>query len=421
MSTHARRSRRSRTFAAAALAIGLVAGSALTMTAGAQAAPAGAVYAPNGMVGVPQTIQVQVSGLAGQTITLGLSSGALATTLPTIVNSQGWASASWTPTSAGTWTIAALGSAVSAGSTTITVFPVPTYTVLLAQQAVQEGVNNNLAAAVVSPIGTIAPTGLVSLGILNNAGITTQPLTGTFGTSTSTATLPWNPPASLGSGVPINATFTPGNSNFTSSTSQTSQPFLSTGVTPVALRWPSTLYAGTTTVIQAVLGNGFNNGSAAFSMDGIGISGSIPTVNGVASLQWTPPVSGNHTISVSYTSNPVAGQAGVQSGTNSQLVTIQGPRAVDNITVDPPTQPVWSIAKPILMNAGTSVTLVGTAVSNTTVLFNEQGPCVINGSVLLALSPGQCQVTAFSAGNASLSPGSETYTITIAAAPSTRR
>ena len=152
-------------------------------------------------------------------------------------------------------------------------------------------------------------------------------------------------------------------------------------------------------------------------MDGTGISGSIPTVNGVATYQWTPPTTGIHTIAVTYTGNPVAGQAGQVSGANSQAVNIQGARIADNIVVDPPSQPVWQIAQPIVMTAGQSVTLAATTTSNTTVLFSEQGPCVINGSVLTTLNAGQCQVTAFTAGNAQLKPGSETYTITIKAAP----
>ena len=100
---------------------------------------------------------------------------------------------------------------------------------------------------------------------------------------------------------------------------------------------------------------------------------------------------------------------------------IQPAKAADNITVDPPSQPVWSIAQPIVMRAGSSVTLAGTSASGTTVVFSEQGPCVISGAVLTALSPGQCQVTAQSPGNASVTPGSETYTITVQAAPSKKR
>lgn len=413
MLTSARNSRTTRRAVTAALAFGLALGSATAVAGAADAAPAGAIYVPNGMVGVPENIAVQVPGVAGQTITLGLSSGPIATTIQAVVNAQGWASATWTPTAAGAWTIAGLGTAAPAGSTTITVAPMPTYTVLMAQQAVQQGVNNTLAGAVVAPIGTMAPTGSVSLATAGGAGITTQPLSGSFGAGTSTVTLPWNP--SAGGATALQATFQPNNGNYVASTSPVSQPFATTARTTVALRWPATLYAGTTTVISAVLGAGLPDGSVAFSMDGTGISGSIPTVNGVANYQWTPPTAGIHTISVSYTGNPVPNQLSQQSGTNSQIVNIQGARAMDNITVDPPSQPAWSIASPIVMAQGSKVTLAATATSNTTVLFSEQGPCVINGSVLTVLSPGQCQVTAFTAGNASLTPGSETYTITITA------
>ncbi|MDO9485486.1 MAG: hypothetical protein Q7K25_05450, partial [Actinomycetota bacterium] len=411
MLTSARRKRTTRRVATATLALGLAFGSTAALGGAADAATKAAIYAPNGMVGVAENIAVQISGIPGQTITLGLTSGPIATTIQAVVNAQGWATASWTPTSAGAWTIAALGSAAAAGSTTITVAPMPTYTVLLAQQSVQSGVTNNLSSGVVAPIGTLAPTGSVYLSNVTGNGITTQPLSGNIGAGTSTAILPWNPSGAGAS--PVQASFQPNNGNFTASTSPVSQPFVTTARTTVALRWPATLYAGTTTVISAILGQGMPDGSVAFSMDGTGISGSIPTINGVANYQWTPPVSGIHTISVSYTGNPQPGQAGQQSGTNSQIVNIQGPRVADNITVDPPSQPAWSIASPITMTAGSLVTLAATAASNTTVLFSEQGPCAINGSVLTALSPGQCQVTAFTAGNASLTPGSETYTITI--------
>ncbi len=69
------------------------------------------------------------------------------------------------------------------------------------------------------------------------------------------------------------------------------------------------------------------------------------------------------------------------------------------------------------MNAGASFALAGTSVSGTTVLFSEQGPCVIAGATLTALGTGQCQVTAQSPGSASLTPGSATYTVTIQKPP----
>ncbi len=418
MLTSARHMRTTRRVATATLALGLALSTSAAFGTAADAASKGSIFVPNGMVGVSENIALQVPGIPGQTVTIGLSSGSIATTLQAVVNAQGWASATWTPTSAGAWTIAGLGTAQPAGSTTITVAPMPTYTVLLAQQTVQSGITNNIAGAVVAPIGSLAPTGGVYLATAGGNGITTQPLSGNFGAGTSTVTLPWNP--SGAGATPIQASFQPNNGNYTASTSPISQPFVTTARTTVALRWPANLYAGTTTVISAILGAGFPDGSVAFSMDGTGISGSIPTINGVANYQWTPPPSGVHTISVNYTGNPQPNQLSQQSGTNSQIVNIQGQRVADNITVDPPTEPAWSIAKPIVMTQGSLVTLTATTTSNTTVLFSEQGPCVINGSVLTALNPGQCQVTAFTAGNASLTPGSKTYTITVTAPPAKR-
>jgi hypothetical protein len=85
--------------------------------------------------------------------------------------------------------------------------------------------------------------------------------------------------------------------------------------------------------------------------------------------------------------------------------------------VVPAGQPVWSIAQPVIMTTNQTITLAGTSQSGTPVIFSEQGPCVIAGAVLRALSPGQCTVTAQSPGTASIAPGSETYTITVNAPP----
>ena len=406
MSLLTSRSGRLRASVAAAAILALTASLGLAVGSPASAASNGFIAAPNGMVGVPETITVNAPSAKGQVVTIGLQIGGTAQTLQTTIGSNGFGSIVWTPAAAGTWQINGLGSIVSSGSTNITVVPMPTYTVLLAQSAVQQGANNNILAAVVAPIGNLSPTGTVTLQTAGGAALSSGTVTGQYGASTGTATIPWNP--STGGPIAIQATYTPASGGQIGSTSPVSQPNSIAGVTPVSVRWPANLYVGSTTVLQAVLGNGLPDGSAAFSMDGIGISGSIPTQNGVASFQWAPPVSGIHTISVNYTGN----QPGF-SGSASQVVNVQAARAADNITVNPPTQPVWSIAQPIIMRTNTSVTLVGTSTSGTTVLFSEQGPCVIAGATLRALGAGQCQVTAFTPGNSALTPGSETYTITV--------
>ena len=400
----------------AALAVGIAAALGLATVPTASAASNSFIAAPNGMVGVSETITIKAPSAAGQVVTIGLQIGAAAQTLQTTIGSNGFGAVVWTPTAAGAWTINGLGTIASAGSTAATVVPMPTYTVLLAQNSVQQNVVNNLLVGVVAPIGTLAPTGSVNLSTAGGAALGSAALTGSFGSSTSTATVPWTP--TTGGPIAIQASYSPASGGQGASTSPISQPNATTANTVVAMRWPATLYVGTPTVLQAVLGNGVPNGSAAFSMDGKGIGGSVPTVGGVATFQWTPPSSGVHTISVNFSGGtPNAAGAFPFSGISTQSVNVQGARAADNITVNPPTQPVWSIAQPIAMQGGSTVTLAGASTSGTPVLFSEQGPCVIAGAVLTALSAGQCQVTAISPGNATLTPGSETYTITITNPP----
>lgn len=406
MSTLTSRTRVVRTALTALLVLAAAGGTGLAMSPGATAAANSFIAAPNGMVGVPEVITISAPKAAGQVVTIGLQLGAAAQTMQTTIGSNGFGAVNWTPTAAGTWTISGLGTIVSAGTSSPAIAPMPTYTVLLAQNSLQQNVSNSLLGAVIAPIGNLAPTGSLSLATSGGTGLSFAPLTGLFGGTTSTAVLPWTPTA--GGPISIQATYQPASGGQLASISPVSTPNVTTADLPVSLRWPSTLYVGTPTVLQVVLGQGYPDGSAAFLMDGIGISGSIPTTNGVASLQWTPPVSGIHTISAQYTGNKPG-----FSGASSQVVNIQPALVSDNITVDPPGQPAWSIAQPIVMRAGATVTLAGVSASGTTVLFSEQGPCVINGAVLTALSAGQCQVTAISPGNATLTPGSETYTISI--------
>lgn len=415
---HARRARIARIAGSALGAIGLVVAIGVTAPMSASAASNSFIAAPNGMVGVTETITIKAPNAAGQVVTIGLQLGSAALTLQTTIGSNGFGAVSWTPTAAGTWTVNGLGTIAGAGSSTFAVAAMPTYTILLAQNSLQQNVSNSLLSAVIAPIGSVAPTGIVSLTTSGGTGLTFAPLTGLFGGTIATATLPWTPTSS--GPISIQATYQPSSGAQVTSTSQVSTPNVTTAVLPLSLRWPATLYVGQPTVLQAVLGAGYPNGTAAFLMDGVGISGSIATVGGVATLQWTPPVSGIHTISAQYTATPVAGSAGSFSGASSQVVNIQGARLADNITVDPPGQPAWSIAAPIIMRAGTSVTLAATSTSGTTVVFSEQGPCVISGAVLQALGAGQCQVTAISPGNATLTPGSETYTVTVQNPPNNR-
>ena len=414
MSRSTTRTRLVRGALAAALTLGMTAGATLAAGAPAQAASAGFIAVPNSMVGVNTQIVVSAPSAAGQTVAIGAQLGSFATTLQTTLGANGIGYLTWNPGSPGTWQFNGLGVIANLGSTTASVVPMPTYTELLAPNNVQQGVPTTVTAAVVAPIGNIAPTGTVTLQTGASAiAISSAGLSGSLASTVSTASLPWTPP-SFGQ-YALQAQF--GGGAWVGSTSPISQPNVQ-GVTPLALRMPGTLNMGTPTIIQGQVGYGYPDGTVAFFANGVGISGSVATVNGVATIQWTPPGTGIYYISASYTgaipnTNPVR----FQSGTANQSVNVQGPRPVDNLTVVPAGQPVWSIAQPIVMTTNQTITLAGTSQSGTPVIFSEQGPCVIAGAVLSALSPGQCTVTAQSPGTASIAPGSETYTITVNAPP----
>ena len=169
------------------------------------------------------------------------------------------------------------------------------------------------------------------------------------------------------------------------------------------------LYVGTPTVLGAQTGTGITAGSASFLFDGIGVVGSTPTnpTGGVAAT-WTPTASGVHTISTEFSSND-----GRFSGTSSQVVNIQPAKGQDTITVSPQGDVPWNPGLPISVKAGSNTLLTASAASGATVVLSETGPCVINGSTMTALSPGQCVLTATPPGSASVTGTSATYTITV--------
>ena len=404
-----------------ALVLTLLAGVNVGTAGVAAASEASFIATPNGMVGVPQAISIAAPLAAGRIVTVGLLSGPAAFTTQTTLSSTGNGTLMWTPTAAGTWTISGLGSIMAAGSTTITIAPMPTYTVLLAQNHLQEGVSNSVLGVVVAPIGVLPPMGTISLSTSTGNVISAATLTSTSGTAstssliagataTSMANLPWSPTTS--GDIPIKATYAPSSGGQRASVSPVSQPNITTANATVSVRWPAALHAGSPTVLQAVLGKGIPDGSVAFLVDGSTPVGSTPTVDGVGSQLVTMPASGVHTISVEYT-----GKNPGFSGTATQSVFVQGARQPDALTVSPAGQAAWSIALPLSLAPAASVTLVGSSASGTTVLFSASGDCYVNGAVLTALTSGECLVTAISPGDAANAPGSATYTVSVVAPP----
>ncbi len=388
----------------AALALGL----GLSAGAPASAATNAFIATPNGMVGMQQEIVFRAPSLAGQVATIGFVSGAVSNAGQTAVNSQGYGSLAWTPTSAGSWTISGLGSAAPVGSTTINVAPMPTTTAALVPNLVQTGVTNNVTVVVSALDGIVAPAGSVALRNQNQNVIATGTLSPSTG-NIATANIQWNPTP----GETVTPSYVPSSTAFVASTGDTAQPQTTTNVVTIALRFPPVLYVGTPTVLGAQTGTGVSGGTASFLFDGQGIIGSTPTdATGGIAAPWTPAAAGVHTIGTQFSSSD-----GRFSGTSSQSVNIQPAKPNDVMTVTPQGGAPWNQGLPISVQAGSNTVLTATAQSGATVVLEETGPCVINGATMTALAAGQCVLTATSPGSASITGDSATYTITVTAPP----
>ncbi len=412
--TSRRSHRPARAVLVTALAIGTSAGVALAGLGAAPvatAAAAGYVAAPNGMVGVSQTVVVSAPKLQGQVVTIGFTSGANSFTQQTTLGTTGIGSVNWTPTTPGSWTIAGLGNAVSAGSTTTSVAAMPTETTLIAPNNVQRRVAGTLNVIVSATLGTIPPAGTVSISSAFGSPVGTAALAPMPGTTSALAQVSWTPEP-VGP-FPLIATYVPASGAYTASTSGTAQPNVVGDNPTVSLQFAPVLRLGQPTLLTAVLGVGVPDGSAAFIVDTTTIGGSVPTTNGIAYQHWTPGKLGTQLITVQFST----GAPKNVSGTSSQSVSVQPALPLDTVVVDPVGQAPWAVGSAIVMKAGTNVTLAATAASGATVLFSETGPCIISGAVLKALGAGQCQVTVVSPGNAAYDNSSATYTITVTAPP----
>ena len=193
-----------------------------------------------------------------------------------------------------------------------------TTTELLVPNLVQSGVPTTLLADVTQDASLGAPTGTVTFWTGYGTSLGTASLVAT-GNGSARASLAWTPPPEPT--VPLIARYTPTGATAVAATSAYARPGITSAPVPVALRLAQTLREGPIT-LEAVLGHGFGAGSVTFFVDGRGWTGSVPTVDGVASLVWdaTPGV---HTILVQYSSSAknTAGFS-VSSGSSTQSVEV---------------------------------------------------------------------------------------------------
>jgi len=369
----------------------------------AAASPA-VVSAPNGVVGVQESVSISAPAMRSQGITVTLSTPGVAAQQGSVVtDSNGNATLPWTPSAPGVWTVTAAGT-----TSMLAVNAVPTSTMLAATNTLTPNQAAYYSATVTSLAGTIAPSGTVKLvDGFGNVYATAALVPGTTNTS-SNATLTWTPTATPS---PLRAVFTPATAAFGASFSGYQAPILGPSST-VVLRLPENMYVGVPAILQGVVATGTGGGTLAFNeqIDGINyyIGGSRSVVNSVGSQLWAPTQLGYQTIGVQFATFDLA-----VNGNSSQAVFVKPAPTPDAVTLT-----ANGGALPATMMVGNTATLAATATSTNPVTLSATGSCVISGATLRALAAGPCTVTAAAMGNGgNLSASTKSYVSTVSAPP----
>ena len=388
-----------------------IAALALALTGSlAAASPASAasnyIATPNGMVGVQQTLVVHAPKLVNQVVTVSGTQGTIGTTLQTVIGGSGYGSVFWTPTAAGTWVFSGAGNIAGATSATITVAAVPTETTLAIPNQMQVNTGTNLQVVVNTRLGDVSPAGQVTVRTNSGAVVGSAYLSSGSGAQASFATIPYLPTAT--GVVPMVATFTPANGNFAASTSAQAAVDVVTTAPALALKLPGKFNVGETVWVTAFT-TPSQPGTVAMQVENEGaISGSIPLVNGSATVAWTPTTAGNTNVRASFT-NAQANTSGVAL----QPIAVLGPLPADTISVAPTGQSAWIPNTAVTMTQGQNLLLTTSSASGSPVVLDENGPCVINSALLTAVGTGTCTLTAVSGGSADYTEGTATYTVKV--------
>lgn len=413
---------RSVRFVSAGAAALLAVAFAAAPTSGAALEGQNWVSAPNGLVGVQQTVIVRAPKARGSVATITFENSAAGTNSgQAVVNSQGFAYLPWTPNLPGTWNITASAAGSALDTATIAVAGMPTTTTLLVAGEVAENQTTTIVAQVKALPASITPSGTITVRNQSNAVVATGTLAPTATQGLASADLNWTPTPGQ---VTLTATYNPASTAFTSSTSTPQSPVIAGGQA-VSLRMPPEAYVGVPETISAVIQPAYRSplgGSVAFSLNIDGflffpMGGSQPTGGGIGNAQWTPGQTGIQTVGVEYASADFA-----INGRDTQVINVLPAPTPDTVTVTPAGSAAWAPGNVGILRQGNYVQLTPTSLSGNPVQLSTDGPCAADAADVTMLGPGVCEITATSIGNGgSLAPTSATYTVTIQAPAKKRR
>ena len=391
--------------------IGAIAAVVIGTTGLALATPASADGVVNlnvrdGIVGVQQTIDAQIStsGVGGTgTVTFTANGQTIGTddVGPTLgYNAQVY----WTPsTGGGRVNIAANFSGGGSDSTSVNIATVSTQTDLSSPGSAATGTTITLTAQVYAKTGSYVPTGNVTFykssgssignGNLNNQGI---------------ATLAY-PLGNASGNVSFYAKYNGDSNAKASNNSTTTTTKVSSQGSSVTLIVPQTNYLNTAVPLTAAINPNTGTGTVTFTVSGKTV-GTGNVSGGSASVTWVPTATGNPKVTATY-----SGGNGVSGSSDSKTVAVAQALKTDTISIDPVgTQgPILNGQTFVLAN-GASVQTVNTSASGLPVAIAVVGPCSFNTgtSTFTVLGvDGKCTIAASTSGGNGFAPGKLTFYI----------
>lgn len=397
-----RKRRGLRIAAPAALVLGVLG----LATAPAQAASASGYG--SGTVGVTQVINAQgVCPSSELFFSATYSNGTVSNANPVWADINGNATIYWTPSITGLVTQGSVGSTcapVPLGGANIST--VATTTSVNAPNNAQVGIATKILVIVQSSSqSSYSPTGTVVVKDISGVTLQTMGLSPGPGAGQGYAYYWWTP-TTPGS-YTFQATYG-GDANASGSTSPQDVTIATQSGSPISLNLPPTMTVGVPQTLRATVAPSTIQGSVGFTQNGVPISPSVALINGVATYQWTPTISGQVQMGANYTTNQGA------SGSTSEVITINtGPVATDVITLTQPGVGTWAPNGTYSLGQGTSITFQAGTLSGSAVTLSDTGPCTTSGLTLtVGVASGQCTLTARSAGGNGYAPVVQNYTVT---------
>ena len=384
-------------------------GAGVALATPAMAASTVYLTAPDGVVGVQETLSAQVAqsgGIGGEGVVTFTANGTVVgtdTVGPSSANGY-IAQVQWVPaTGGGRVNVVATYSGGGSDSTSAYISTVGTTVSVSSPGSAAIGSTIALTAQARAKVGSYVPTGAVSFYLsggrnIGNANLNNQGV------------------ASLNYVVPN----TPGNVSFyaiyngdrnadQSKASATTTTRVSSQGSSVSLVVPQTNYLNSSVPLTANINPNTGSGSVTFVVDSRTV-GTANVANGSASVTWVPTALGNPRITATY-----SGGNGVTGSSDSKVVAVVQPLKPDAITIDPAGAqgPILNNATYVLAN-GASVQANISSASGSPVAVAVVGPCAYNqatNTFTVQGVGGNCTITATTNGGNGFAAGRLVFSV----------